>query len=179
MALLITAAVALVDRRDFAAGLFPPRPGRARASPALGSPVGLAWRLQRGSVLGWAIGLLLLGAAYGSFADSFDDFVADYPEIAEYLGGAGNVVNSGLALTVLICALMAAAFGVASAMRVRAEETSGRAEPVLTTATSRSAWLASHLSVALVGSTVVLVAAGLGQGLAYGMSISDAGQIPA
>jgi ABC-2 type transport system permease protein len=177
-ALLVAVAVALLDRRDFAAGLRPPRLGRAQASRALSSPLGLAWRLQRGSVIGWAAGLLLLGAAYGSFADSFDDFVADYPEIAEYLGGTENVVNSGLALTVLMCALLAAAFGVASAMRARAEETSGRAEPVLATATSRWAWLGSHLTVALVGSVIVLVAAGLGEGLAYGMSISDAGQIP-
>jgi ABC-2 type transport system permease protein len=177
-ALLVAVAVALLDRRDFAAGLRPPRLGRATASRPLGSPVGLAWRLQRGSVIGWAIGLFLLGAAYGSFADSFDDFVADYPEIADYLGGAANVVNAGLALTTLVCVLLAAAFGVASAMRARAEETSGRAEPVLATATSRRAWLASHLSVALIGSVVMLVAAGLGQGLAYGLTISDAGQIP-
>jgi ABC-2 type transport system permease protein len=176
--LLVAVAVALLDRRDFAAGLRPPRPGRASASRALGSPFGLAWRLQRGSVVGWAIGLFLLGMAYGSFADSFDDFVADYPELAEYLGGTANVVNSGLALTMLMCALLATAFGVASAMRARAEETSGRAEPVLATATSRWAWLGSHLTVALVGGALVLVAAGLGQGLAYGMSISDAGQIP-
>jgi ABC-2 type transport system permease protein len=76
------------------------------------------------------------------------------------------------------CALLAAAFGVASAMRARAEETSGRAEPVLATATSRPAWLGSHLTVALVGGVIMLVAAGLGQGLTYGMSISDLGQIP-
>jgi ABC-2 type transport system permease protein len=176
--LLVAVAVSLLDRRDFAAGLRPPRPGRASASRALGSPLGLAWRLQRGSVIGWAIGLFLLGMAYGSFADSFDDFVADYPEIAEYLGGTANVVNAGLALTMLMCVLLAAAFGVASAMRVRAEETSGRAEPVLATATSRWAWLAGHLSVALVGSVVVLAAAGFGEGLAYGLSISDAGQVP-
>ena len=177
-ALLVAVAVALLDRRDFAAGLRPPRPGRASASRALGSPVGLAWRLQRGSVIGWALGLFLLGMAYGSFADSFDDYVADYPEIAEYLGGTANVVNAGLALTMLMCVLLAAAFGVASAMRARTEETSGRAEPVLATATSRWAWLGSHLTVALVGSVVMLVAAGFGQGLAYGMSIADAGQIP-
>jgi ABC-2 type transport system permease protein len=176
--LLVAVAVALLDRRDFAAGLRPPRPGRARASRALGSPFGLAWRLQRGSVIGWAIGLFLLGAAYGSFADSFDDFVADYPEVAQYLGGTANVVNAGLALTMLMCVLLAAAFGVASALRTRAEETSGRAEPVLATATSRSAWLGSHLSVALAGGVVVLVAAGFGEGLAYGLSISDAGQVP-
>jgi ABC-2 type transport system permease protein len=78
----------------------------------------------------------------------------------------------------LMCALLAAAFGVASALRVRLEETSGRAEPVLATAISRRAWLASHLSVALAGSALVLVAAGLGEGMAYGLSISDAGQIP-
>jgi ABC-2 type transport system permease protein len=129
------------------------------------------------AVIGWATGLLLLGAAYRSFADSFDDFVADYPEIAEYLGGAANVVNSGLALTMLMCALLTAAFGVASAMRARAEETSGRAELVLATATSRWAWLASYLSVALVGSALVLMAAGFGHGLAYGLTIADAGQI--
>jgi ABC-2 type transport system permease protein len=177
-AVLVAVAVALLDRRDFAAGLRPPRPGRARASRALGSPLGLAWRLQRGSVIGWAIGLFLLGAAYGSFADSFDDFVADYPELAQYLGGTANVVNAGLAVTMLVCVLLAAAFGVASALRARVEETSGRAEPVLATATSRSAWLGSHLSVALAGGVVVLVAAGFGEGLAYGLSISDAGQIP-
>jgi ABC-2 type transport system permease protein len=177
-ALLVAVAVALLDRRDFAAGLRPPRPGRASASRALGSSLGLAWRLQRGPVIGWAIGLFLLGAAYGSFADSFDDFVADYPEVAQYLGGTANVVNAGLALTTLMCVLLAAAFGVTSAMRARTEETSGRAEPVLATRTSRWAWLTSHLTVALVGSAVMLVAAGFGQGLAYGMSISDAGQIP-
>ena len=49
---------------------------------------------------------------------------------------------------------------------------------MLATATSRWAWLGSHLTVALVGSVVMLVAAGFGQGLAYGMSIADAGQIP-
>jgi hypothetical protein len=77
----------------------------------------------------------------------------------------------------LMCALLTAAFGVASAMRARTEETSGRAELVLATATSRSVWLASHLSVALVGSALVLMAAGFGHGLAYGLTIADAGQI--
>ena len=79
------------------------------------------------SVTGWALGLFLLGMAYGSFADSFDDYVADYPEIAEYLGGTANVVNAGLALTMLMCVLLAAAFGVASAGRARGDLRAGRA----------------------------------------------------
>lgn len=178
-AVVLTAvAVALLDRRDFGAGLLPSRPGRATASRALGSPLGLAWRLQRGALIGWAFGLLVLGAAYGSFGDSMEQFIADNPEIADFLGGAANIVDSYLALTIMFSALAAAAYGVISAMRVRGEETSGRAEPVLATATSRSAWLASHLNVALVGSALLLVAAGFGEGLAYGLAVSDAGQVP-
>lgn len=177
--LLGAAAVALLDRRDFGAGLLPPRPGRATASRALGSPLGLAWRLQRGALIGWAIGLALLGAAYGSIGNTIEEYIADNPGVADFLpGGAADVVNSYLALTISISALITAAFGVTSALRVRAEETSGRAEPVLATATSRGAWLASHLSVALAGSALVLVAIGLGEGVAYGLTVSDAGQVP-
>jgi ABC-2 type transport system permease protein len=177
--LLVVAAVVLLDRRDFGAGLVPTRPGRPSASRSLGSPVGLAWRLQRGSFAGWAGGLLLLGVAYGSVADSIEQYIADNPEIAEVLpGGAADVVDSYLALTTLLLAVLTSAFGVTSVMRLRGEETGERAEPVLATPTSRWSWLASHLTVALAGSALVLVAAGLGQGLAYGLSVSDAGQVP-
>ena len=178
-ALLIPLAVALLDRRDFGAGLLPYRAGPATASRGLGSPTGLAWRLQRGSLIGWGAGVALLAAAYGSVGTSMEQFVADNPEIANFFpGGAADVVNSYLAFTILFCALGATAFGIASALRARAEETSGRAEPVLATATSRPAWLGSHVGVALAGSTLVLLGAGLGEGLVYGLAISDPGQIP-
>jgi ABC-2 type transport system permease protein len=163
---------------DFGAGLVPSRPGRPAASRALASPLGLAWRLQRGSLIGWGTGVFLLGAAYGSFGDSIEEYVADNPELGDYLpGGAADVVDSYLALTILMAALITMAFGVASVMRARGEESAGHAEPVLATAVSRSAWLSSHLSVALGGSALVLVAAGFGEGLAYGLIVSDAGQI--
>lgn len=67
---------------------------------------------------------------------------------------------------------------MAATLRLRGEETSGRAEPVLATATGRGTWLASHLSVSLAGSALVLLTFGLGEGLAYGLTVSDAGQIP-
>jgi ABC-2 type transport system permease protein len=172
-------ALALLDRRDFGAGLLSSRPGRATASRALGSPLGLAWRLQRGSFAGWAIGLFLLAASYGSFGNSVEQYVADNPEIANYLpGGAQDVVDSYLGLTIMLTALVAAAFGISSALRARGEETSGRAEPVLATATSRWAWLGGNLTVALLGGALVLLAIGFGEGLTYGLSVSDAGQIP-
>jgi ABC-2 type transport system permease protein len=178
-AVLVVTAAVLLDRRDFGAGLLPTRPGPASASPALGSPVGLAWRLQRPSLVGWAIGVGLLGVAYGSFGDSIEQYIADNPEVANFFpGGAADIVDSYLGFTILFTALMAAAYGVVSTLRARAEETAGRAELVLATATSRSAWLGGHLSVALPGTVLVLLAGGLGEGLGYGLATADLGQVP-
>ena len=47
-----------------APGILPPRPGPARG--ALATPLALAWRLQRGALVGWAAGFAILGAAFGS-----------------------------------------------------------------------------------------------------------------
>jgi ABC-2 type transport system permease protein len=177
--LLGLTARALLDHRDFGAGLLPSRPGRATASAALGTPLGLVWRLQRGGLAGWAIGMLLLGAVYGTLGTSMEQYVADNPEIADFLpGGADQIVDAYLAVTLLVNALIATGFGVSSALHARGEETSGRAEPVLATATSRGSWLGSHLAVALGGAAAVLLAAAVGEGLTYGLSVSDLGQVP-
>jgi ABC-2 type transport system permease protein len=177
--LLGVAAVGLLTHRDFGAGLVAPRPGRARASALLRDAHALAWRLQRGALLGWAAGLLLLGVAYGSIGESIQQYVRDNPEIAQFLtGGADDILNAYLAVTAGMAALLAAAYGVSSVLRARAEETSGRAEMVLATPTSRWLWLAGQLSVALIGTSLVLAAFGLGEGLAYGMAVSDLHQMP-
>lgn len=174
---LVALAVLALDRRDFGAGLVRPRPGRRSASWALRGTSGLAWRLQRGAVLGWTAGVGLLGVAYGSLGDTIEQYVRDNPEVAAYLtGGAAQVVDAYLAVTLGLSALLAAAFGVAATLRARAEETSGRAEPVLATATSRWAWLAGQTGVALAGSALVLAAAGFGEGLAYGLTVGDPAQ---
>ncbi|MEU4695198.1 ABC transporter permease [Actinoplanes sp. NPDC023714] len=174
---LVAIAIAALNRRDFGAGLVRPRLGRPRASRALRGAAGLAWRLQRGAVIGWVLGVGLLGVAYGSLGDSIESYIRDNPEVAEFLpGGAGEIVDSYLSLTLTMCALLAAAFGVSSVLRARAEETAGRAEPVLATATSRRTWLAGQLGVALIGSALVLVVAGFGEGLSYGLTVGEPGQ---
>ncbi|MFJ2662774.1 ABC transporter permease [Nocardia fluminea] len=173
-AVLIAVAFVLSRRRDLGAGLFGYRTGRATASRLLGSPVGLVWRLQRATVLGWCLGAFVLGAAYGSFADSIEQFLADNPEIAAYLtGNAQDAVDSYLSLTLSIIALLAAAYGVSGVLRARSEENSGRAEIILAAPVGRVRWLSGYLAVAMTGSALVLVAGGLGDGLAYGMTIGD------
>ncbi|MET7772751.1 ABC transporter permease [Nocardia sp. NPDC005366] len=174
---LIGAAFALLERRDFGAGLLSYGTGRATASFALASPLGLAWRLQRGSFAGWILGVLGLGAAYGSFAESIADYLADNPELAAFLpGGAADAVNSYLALTLSMTSLLAAAFGITAVLRARGEEIAGHTELVLAAPVSRTRWLAGHVTVALLGSAAVAVAGGFGAGLTYGLTVRDASQ---
>jgi ABC-2 type transport system permease protein len=49
---------------------------------------------------------------------------------------------------------------------------------VLATGVSRRRWLGSHLVMALGGSVVLLLAFGLGAGIARAISVGDAGELP-
>jgi ABC-2 type transport system permease protein len=62
-------------------------------------------------------------------------------------------------------------------MRLRAEETALRAEPLLATPVGRVRWAASHVSLALAGTAVLLVTAGLAAGLAHAGHTGDARQV--
>jgi ABC-2 type transport system permease protein len=176
----VAVAVVLANHRDLGAGLVQSRPGPANASPALGRPVGFAWRLQRGTIAAWSIGVLLFGAAMGSVANSADELIGDNPDMRDYLAAAGvtNLVDAFLATILLVLALTAGGFAVQSAARLRTEETAGRAESVLATPLPRWRWAGANLTVTLVGTTIVLASAGLGVGAAHAMQAGDAGQIP-
>ncbi|MFC9057680.1 ABC transporter permease, partial [Streptomyces sp. NPDC057074] len=55
-------AYGLAGRRDHGMSFLPTRPGPANGR--LATAGALAWRLQRGSVLGWSVGFLLAGLVY-------------------------------------------------------------------------------------------------------------------
>ncbi|WP_320784598.1 ABC transporter permease [Streptomyces sp. CRN 30] len=179
VATVVVAAV-LAGRRDLGAGLVAPRPGPERAAPALGRPLGLARRLQRGALLGWSCAVFLAGAAYGWVADDVEDFVSDNDTMRDIITGYGgaDLTDAYLSRSLLTVALLGAGFAVQSALLPRGEETALRAEPVLATPVSRRRWVGSHLMVAMGGSVVVLVSAGLGTGVTYAAVSRDAGQIP-
>jgi ABC-2 type transport system permease protein len=160
-------AVILSRRRDLGAGLVPTRAGRARAGPSLRSSLGLAARLQRGSLIGWSAGLAMLAVAYGSITDSINDFVEDNETLTDIIAaqGQGTLVEQYLAMSFRILALIAAAFAIQAALRIRSEETSGQAEQVLATPVSRARWAIGHLAVAFGGTLVVLLLVGAAFGV--------------
>jgi ABC-2 type transport system permease protein len=65
-------------------------------------------------------------------------------------------------------ALTASGYAIQATLKLRSEEAGGRAEPVLATAVGRVRWAAGHLFFSLLGSALVLAAAGLATGLTYG-----------
>ncbi|QFZ21805.1 ABC transporter permease [Saccharothrix syringae] len=177
-ALLVATAAVLVTRRDTGGGLVPARLGPAHAPRSLSSAFGLAWRLQRGVLLGWALGLFVLGAVYGAVARGVEEMLADNPAMRQVigrLGGSGGIVDVYLASILGIVALFGSGFAVQAVLRLRAEESASRAEPVLATAVRRSAWVGGHVLLAVVGSAAVLAAAGLGAGLVHGLRVGDVG----
>jgi ABC-2 type transport system permease protein len=181
-AVVAAAAAVLAARRDLGAGLVPARPGPARAARWLRSPLALGWRLNRAGLIGWAAGALIYGAALGSIADNVGSFLgssAHVKNVISRLGGQHGLTDSYLAAMMGIFGLVAAGYAVSVVLRLRSDETSQRAEPVLATGTRRVSWGASYLIVAAAGSAVVLAAAGLGTGLSFGLRSGDAGtQVP-
>jgi len=177
---LVAVASALAERRDLGAGLLAARPGPPAAAPSLGSPLGLAFRLQRGSLLGWAAGILVIGIAYGWIGPTIDDFVGQNKALAELLAGtgAGSLTDLYFATALRIMALIATGFAVQAALRVRGEETSMRAELVLATPVSRWRFAGSHLALAAAGSVILLAVAGLATGVSYGLAGGGMESVP-
>jgi ABC-2 type transport system permease protein len=169
------AAFVLAARRDLGAGLLADRPGPAHGSARLGSAAGLAWRLQRGTLLGWTVAFAVLGAVLGGIVTSLDSFL-DTPQAADFirkLGGASGLRDAFLAADLGFTSVAAAAYGIQATNRLRQEEDAGRAENVLAGAVGRLRWVAGHTMVALLGSAWLVLVAGTAAGIAFSGSIGD------
>ncbi|MFC6023221.1 ABC transporter permease [Plantactinospora solaniradicis] len=171
-------AFALTNRRDIGMGMIAARPGPATAAPGLLSPLGLAWRLQRGTLLGWAVAVGLFGVTIGSLSSAvegaFDGNEGATRTIRE-LGGEGSLVDSFYSAMLALIGAMVAGYVVQALLRVRAEEVGGRAEPTLATGVDRLRWLGSHLVVTVSGAVLLLGLAGISAGLVAGIAMGDTG----
>jgi ABC-2 type transport system permease protein len=176
---LLAATVLLESRRDLGSGILPPRPGPATGGPLLHGPVGLAWRLQRGALVGWVVGVFAMGALLGSFSESIEELIEESPEIAEVFASeaAESMVDAYMSISLLLLGIGAAAYAVSSALRTRSEESQGRLESVLATGVSRTRWLGGSLVVTLVTTTFLVTSGGLGLGLAYALTSQRAEEV--
>ncbi|MFC9878666.1 ABC transporter permease [Streptomyces libani] len=177
-ALAGSTAYALTARRDLGMSFLPARPGPALAPRSLSGPFGLAWRLQRTTLLGWAAGFLCAGAVFGGIAEGASDLVGGNQqtrEIVERMGGQQGLTDAFLATMAGLLGMVASLYAAGAVLRLRGEETGERAEPVLAGAVGRLRWAGSHLVIAYGGTAVILASGGLALGLAHGLSVDDLG----
>lgn len=152
----------LSTKRDVGASLMPTRLGRSRARPGLGTPLGIAYRVLRGGLRGWAIALVLAALMFGGYAESMLDAADTLPEEFAVMFSGDDMVLGYSAYMALFMAIFVAAAGVSGITQLRGEENRGRAEIILSAPVSRVVWLGAHLTVLLLGLTVMLVLVGLG-----------------
>jgi ABC-2 type transport system permease protein len=171
-------AFSLARRRDLGAGLLADRPGRPAASAALRGPFTLAARLQWPALAGWSAGYAVMFAVCGAAAKGIGQLVGSNGGLTREftrIGGQAAILNAYLTALMLLGGLVAAAYGVTAVLRLHAEETAGRADPVLAGSVGRVRWGLSHLVVAFAGTAVLLMIAGIATGLGYGLAAGGAG----
>jgi ABC-2 type transport system permease protein len=162
-------AYVLAGRRDIGMSFWPSRPGPARGR--IGSAGALAWRLQRGSLIGWSLAFLASGAVLGGVTDGATDLVGGSDStrrIIERMGGQSGLTDAFLAGMTGLLGMVAALYVVQAVLRMYAEETAQRAEPVLSGAVGRLRWAAGHLACAFGGAALVMLGGGLGLAAGYG-----------
>jgi ABC-2 type transport system permease protein len=170
---LVGAAFALFARRDVGAGLWPSRPGPQRAGRGLLGQLGLAWHLQRGSMIGWAIGILLFGVSFGSIGNDVEELMGSSELTEQMLQPGSTITDSFYAFAVVMIAVIASGFTISSALRPLGEEDAGRVETLLATAQTRRDWLLGHVVMTVLGSVTALLVGALGLGLGFAMVTGD------
>jgi len=172
--LLMAAATMLESRRQYDAGNIPSSGEHPNARPIRGV-LSLHLTLQRGQTIGWTVGMFLGGLAFGSMTKSLLDAAKENELLARVLATQGN---DGVYTTMTqFLAAAATAYVVTAVMRVWGDEQSGLGEAVLAGAVSRWRWLSSAVAAALIGSTVLMFFAGLGNGLGAGITLGEPGTI--
>ncbi|MEV4833713.1 polyketide antibiotic transporter [Nonomuraea sp. NPDC049486] len=176
-AILLAIAHHLLGRRDLGAGMLPERLGRATA-PDLRGPISLAWRLHRGLLVKWAAGVAFFAAAAAGLSPlgrellSRPSIVVD--TITKTLGLPADATLGAYSwYMILIIAYAVALYPVLMTLRLREEETSGRAEAVQATPVTRLRWAAGHLVVTGLGTLALMAVAGLVFGALYSVLVGD------
>jgi ABC-2 type transport system permease protein len=164
----------LSARRDVGAGMIAVRPGTPVAASWLRSPLTLAFRLQRSSVMWWTVALAAFGFIFGAMGDEVADPDQMSQSRIEMFGGSVETLLDGyLGMMSLFMAVVAGIMLVLGVQALRSEETEGRAEPLLATAISRWGWFGGYLAVMSLGLVGALFVAGLATGAGTAVAVGD------
>jgi ABC-2 type transport system permease protein len=170
---LLAAAAALVPKRDVGRGMWAERRGHARAPRTLLTTTGLVWRLQRGALIGWSIGLLGFGLILGSMSEQVRDAQGATRDWYAETAGSQQLMEAYRASMMSIAGMFVAIYVVQILLRLRHDEAGGTAESVLAAGVSRWRWVLGHVVNAAGGALVLVLLFGVGMGIGGGLALGD------
>jgi ABC-2 type transport system permease protein len=173
----LTVAVRLLERRDLGLGMVPARLGPA-TNPRLRTPESLAARLHRGTLVGWAVGMVALGVVTGAVASTSSDLLGSNPQLEQVMsriGGAGAITDTLLSTMGVLAGLIVGGYAISTALRMRSEEVAYRVGPVLAGAVGRTRWMAGHLVFVVLGPALLLLTAGVVAGIVNSIELGSIG----
>ena len=173
--LLIGFTYRLHLNRDYGAGLIPEKPGRTTARKTLNSPFSLLLNLQKALIIGWGVGLLAIGLAYGSIFGDIGTFLEEnemfkniLPNVLGY-----TLEEQFLSFIVIINALITMIPATLITLNLRKEEVSGRLEQLYSRPVTRQNIYFNYVSLAVLTATIHLFLTSLGLYLASSSVMED------
>lgn len=181
-ALLAAIALVLRSRRDLGASIIAERGGHPNARLGGHSVLGLAWRLQRSTLLGWCIAVAILGSIAGGLGPVIAEAVESNASLSDLIaslvpGTAADITDIFTTALLGMGGVLAGAAGVQAILRLREEEAEGRAELLLATPTSRARWVGATLAVAVGSVLAVCTVLGAVTGAAIAKSSGDVSEV--
>lgn len=160
-AVLAVAALALQSRRDLGASLLHSGHGRSHARGPLLSPLGLAARITRRRVTGWAIAIALTASMYGLFSQEMVNSTGALPPQFQALFPGDSMLLGYIAFIARFMAVFIAAASLSVLLAQRGEETSGRFGYLLSRPVSRTRTLQAHVFMAFLAALLLTALAAL------------------
>jgi ABC-2 type transport system permease protein len=157
-------ALYLNSIRDLGAGLIPARPGPQRAKRSLLSPIGLALRLQRTTIIGWAIGIFVLGAYYGSVFGDLESFIetSDLIQRMVSLAPGFSFTEQFSAVVMAVMSMISAVPAIMMVLKLAGEEKVNHTEHILARAVPRQSLMGGYLLTAIAVALAAQLLAALG-----------------
>jgi ABC-2 type transport system permease protein len=138
----------------------------------LRGPIGLGWRQTGGMLIGWTVGVGVIGLVYGAVTPELESFIADNPTIEDILKSIGeaSLVDNYIAMINAITLTIAAVPLLLVVLRMRREEIAGRNDQLLALPLSRTRLFGAYLIVAFLASLVMPVVTAVGLHAGAGVS---------
>lgn len=142
--------------RDIGGSFIAARKGRTYASRFLQTTMGLAFRILRPSLIAWAFGVFILGAAYGSVMGDLEGFLQNNETLRAALSKPGvPLLEQFITMLMSILSMLSAIPAISAVLKLKGEENRNHTEHMLTRPISRNRLMGSYVAIALIASVVM------------------------